>query len=451
MREKFSKKALFLIFCGCMFLPLAFAEAVPTADDFLPPEEFHLTVEDAVSYALEHSYIVRSASVDLETKGDTANHILNALFPKIQAGATVARTNYSATAQNEADYWSAMANLSLSLSYNGSIFTDLRKAQDDYRAGLISFEQTQRQVVRDIKKLFYAMLLSQKTLENDRLSLQSTKERWEQAERSYRNGYITRQDFLQTQVSYQNMKRDIENEERAFSEQIDQFAMVLGMKAGSKVILEGELTAEILDFDEYELLKKYGPTNSQYILADLNLQSVEHQIMGLILKTYTPTFSLNYSLKPSLCDFDANWFDSSNWTDAGNLSFTVSWDLSGIFPWSNSKIQERNLRREKEKLEIQKEQITSQLWTDMKKTLDAISSARAAISASEELIEVAQQAYRLTAESYRNGRTDFLTVRDSENQLNKAKIAYQADLYNYISNIIELEYLLNLPEGWAER
>ena len=402
-----------------------------------------LTIDDAVSYALQNSYTVRTAAVDLESKGDTANHILNSLFPSLQASGTISRATQS-------ESWNAMGNLSLGLNYNGSLITDIRKAREDYQAGQISFDQTKRKVERDIKKLFYAMLLSQKNLENNLLSLENTRERAVLAEKSFNNGYITRQDFLQTQVSYQNMKRDIEKEELAFGQQMDQFVMLLGMPAGSKVILEGDLNSKIIDFDEYELLQKYGPTNSEYVLSGIKLDSINQQITGLQLKSFTPTFSLNYSMKPTINDFNSNWFNASNWTDTGNLNFTVAWDLSALFPWSNNRIQYRSLQREKAKLEIAREEITSQLWTEIKKTMDNISSAKAAIAASESLINQAQQAYNITEESYRNGRSDFLTVKDSEAQLNKTKLAYQSDLYTYISSMIDLEYLLALPENWAE-
>lgn len=402
-----------------------------------------LTIEDAVSYALQNSYTVRSAAVDLESKGDTTNHILNSLFPSLQASGTISRATQS-------ESWNAMGNLSLGLNYNGSLITDIRKAREDYQAGQISFDQTKRQVERDIKKLFYAMLLSQKNLENNLLSLENTRERAVLAEKSFNNGYITRQDFLQAQVSYQNMKRDIEKEELSFGQQMDQFVMLLGMPAGSKVILEGDLNSKIIDFDEYELLQKYGPTNSEYVLSGIKLDSINQQITGLQLKSFTPTFSLNYSLKPTINDFNSNWFNASNWTDTGNLNFTIAWDLSALFPWSNNRIQYRSLQREKAKLEIAREEITSQLWAEIKKTMDNISSAKAAIAASESLINQAQQAYNLTEESYKNGRSDFLTVKDSEAQLNKTKLAYQSDLYTYISSMIDLEYLLALPENWAE-
>lgn len=436
------KKIIFVM--TFIFAGILFAAPESYTPEAYKRETIHLNLEDAVSYALKNSYTVRTAAVDLESKEDTVNHILNSLFPTIQTSGTINRASQS-------ENWNVMGNLSFGLNYNGSLITDIRKAREDYQAGQISFDQTKRKVERDTKKLFYALLLNQKNHENNLLSLENTRQRAELAEQSFNNGYITRQDFLQTQVSYQNMKRDIEKEEAAFNQQIDQFAMLLGMPVGSKVVLEGDLNSKIIDFDEYELLKKYGPTNSEYVLSGIKLDSINQQIAGLQLKSFTPTFSMNYSLKPTLYDFNSNWFNSSNWTDTGNLNFTISWDLSGLFPWSNNRIQYRSLQREKAKLEISREEITSQLWTEIKKTLDDISSAKKAIEASEGLIDQAEQAYNLTNESYRNGRADFLTVKESETQLNKTRLTYQSDLYTYISGIIDLEYLLSLPENWAEQ
>ncbi len=110
----------------------------------------------------------------------------------------------------------------------------MKKANIDYKNGLLSWDETVRQNERDVKKLFYALLLQQKTLETDKASLSNTKKRYENTEKSYRNGGSSKINFLQSKVTYQNMKRDIEKEEIALNRQLREFASILGLSPETK-------------------------------------------------------------------------------------------------------------------------------------------------------------------------------------------------------------------------
>ena len=196
-------------------------------------EEVELTVEDAVKYAREHSRTIRSAAIDVDSKADARNHSLNAFLPDVSFSGTISKPN-EGTAEKEIDNYSAIGSASISLSWGLSIIQKVKKANIDYKNGLLSWDETVRQNERDVKKLFYALLLQQKTLETDKASLSNTKKRYENTEKSYRNGGSSKINFLQSKVTYQNMKRDIEKEEIALNRQLREFASILGLSPETK-------------------------------------------------------------------------------------------------------------------------------------------------------------------------------------------------------------------------
>ena len=49
----------------------------------------------------------------------------------------------------------------------------------------------------------------------------------------------------------------------------------------------------------------------------------------------------------------------------------------------------------------------------------------------------------MTLASYRNGTSELLDLRDAEDQLNQAKLGLANEKYNYLSGLLDLEYMLN--------
>ena len=455
-------------------LPLAVplqAESVAPAADFAAP--LTLTVEQAVSYAREHSRAIRSAAIDVETNADARNHVLNVFCPDVSFSGTIAKPNeYDSTYAtllnplyekngmgrplatdfaSEADKYTVVGKASISLSWGLSIIEDVKKANRDYEAGLISWEQTVKQNERDVKKLFYALLLQQQTLENDKSSLENTRQRYLNTEKSYRSGNAPRINMLQSRVTYENMKLDVEKEEVAFRQQMKQFAFILGLASERPIALSGSLDTQILRIDRKQMMEAYTAYNTEIRLLEKKIDSITAQMRGLNLDSFTPTLSFNYSTQPTLHPIDKDWLDGSNWSDKGSASMSLVWNFTNALPFSDNRIRYNNLRRQREQLQLSLEETKDKITLDTEKLFDQLESAAASVKASRENIALAEESYNLVSQAYSNGTTEFIEVKEAESQLNKARLAEQSELYSYISALAELEYILDLPAGWKNK
>ena len=413
-------------------------------------EEVELTVEDAVKYAREHSRTIRSAAIDVDSKADARNHSLNAFLPDVSFSGTISNPN-NGTAEKEIDNYSVIGSASISLSWGLSIIQKVKKANIDYKNGLLTWDDTVRQNERDVKKLFYALLLQQKTLETNRASLFNTQKRYENTEKSYSNGGSSKINVLQSKVTYQNMKRDIEKAEIALNRQLREFASILGLSPETKIILSGSLESKIVTFNKEELLSSYSAYSNQLESLKLQIQSVESQMKALNLDSWTPTLSFNYATKQTMTGLDNDWFDSSSWTDKGSSSLSLTWNFTNVLPFSNNRIKYHDLKRQKEKLELQLEQKKDDILLDSQKLFDELESSAVSLESCRENIALAEESYLLVSRAYNAGSADFIEVRDAEEQLNKSRLAEQSELYTYICALTDLEYMLDLPDGWKNK
>jgi outer membrane protein TolC len=77
---------------------------------------------------------------------------------------------------------------------------------------------------------------------------------------------------------------------------------------------------------------------------------------------------------------------------------------------------------------------------NLEKILASEEAQRAAVS-------MAEQSYRLTEEAYRAGLQDFQSVQNATLALNQAKLQLMREQFNYLNDLIDLEYSIGVPFG----
>ena len=85
------------------------------------------------------------------------------------------------------------------------------------------------------------------------------------------------------------------------------------------------------------------------------------------------------------------------------------------------------------------------------KLFDELESSAVSLESCRENIALAEESYSLVSKAYNAGSADFIEVRDAEEQLNKSRLSEQSELYTYICALTDLEYMLDLPDGWRNK
>ena len=167
-------------------------------------EVIKLSIEDAVSYALSHSRTLKSNDIDLEIKKRASSNSWNVFLPNVQASGTMSRANEynpsnsgtlqainGALAMNgmnkflpvkdgydkEEDRWSTVGTVSASWNFTPAYIAQIKIAKAQYEAGKISWEQSQRETITNIKKMYYGLLLQQESLKIQKTSLENARQR----------------------------------------------------------------------------------------------------------------------------------------------------------------------------------------------------------------------------------------------------------------------------------
>ena len=468
--KKSAKKIAGLILAGMAAVSSAFAQAESKSEDKGEKSEVvRLTIADAVDYALQNSRTLKSAQIDLEIKNRAAKYGWNVFLPNVQVTGTMSRateynpgtaaTNqilnqitkgmYPATTdyKNEESRWSVIGGVSIGLNLSLAYIQQIKAAKAGYEGGRISWEQSQREVTTQIRKLFYALLLQQESLKIQQTTLENARQRMVQAQTNFRNGAVPEIQLLQTQVNYENTKPEVDMAEQSLRQTLDTYAFLLGMPVGTEIELVGEIEPVYIEANSDELLEKYGGNNLDIQSLRNSIDTLKMNLAAINLATWTPALSLNYSWQPvymgDAFSFPKDIGKDDKWYDSGSFSATLAWNLTNMLPWSSNRQQAADLKANIAKLELTMETLLENQRVEVRKAVDTLNQAKEQIDAMGRNVTLAQRAYDMSARSYRNGTTELLDLRDAEASLNQAKLGQINQKYQYISALMDLEKALN--------
>lgn len=489
INSKKSVKKFCAFLAGLFVTGFAFCQGISDSADNLQRKEdgtIVLTIDDAVTYSLKNSPSLKTAQIDLELAKWKKNTAWNSFLPTVQVTGTIARANdvesslrstnqtingnkklyeglataagnsalgygFSSAAANmnpvsatENMHWTAMGNLSVSLNFNVAMIQNMRATIAQYETGKISWDQTVKENEISVRKLFYGLLLQQESLNLQKESLENARQRMTQAQTNYRNGYVPEIKYLQAQVAYENQVPVVEKAEMIMRQQLDTFAFLIGLPANSKIQLNGEINPKIIDLDVEELISKGLTQNLTIRTLQENIKILKLQSNALDLSAYTPSLALSWNGNPMITSaFESDWGDSNNWKDQGAFSVTLAWNITNMLPWSSSRVQARELQDNIKKLEVQLESAVRNTDLQIRTAVDTLAQCRHSLENSQRNIDLAQRSYDMTSLAYRNGTTEYLDLMDAETQLNQAKLSLVNEKFNYMTNLMDLENILN--------
>ncbi len=436
-------------------------------------ETVTLTVDEAVDYALQNSKTLQSAQIDLEMKTRAKNNAWNVFVPSVQAIGVASRSNEyndpsasmngimsmieplykingipfpggatTSSDPTEKDYWTALGQIDVSLNLSLALIDGIKATKANYEAGLITWEQSVKETERDIRKMFYGLLLQQESLVLQQQSLLNAEERVAQAQINYSNGFIPELSLLQTQVAYENQKPAVLKSEQGLMQQLDLFAFIIGLPLGTNIVLEGEIAPTFIDLDSNNLVDRYlqNRLDIQSFLKSRELLGI--QLSATNFQTYTPALALGWGWNPIFM-MQGEFLDWEDVPDNGSLSITLAWNLTNMLPFSANRQQARDLKDNIAKMDLQYETVLQNAEMEIHNLTDNLRYSESAIEAASQSIALAQRSYDMTVDAYDQGAAELLDVRDAETQLNQAKLGEMSERYNYLSSLLDLEYALN--------
>jgi outer membrane protein TolC len=426
-----------------------------------------LTPESAVELAIRNNLSLESSRVDLDTKKRASDLVWNQFLPDLSLAGTLSRQNWATTSRGfnisamapyitpysiEMPQWNVNGVFNATLTFSFALIEGIKSFRLNYQAGQVSFEKARAQIEQNVRKSYNNILLLQQSVALQKENLATAIRRYEMADANYRAGLAPRLAVLQAQVAMENMKPSISESENNLKALFSSFAMTLGLPFDTSFELAAVSGTGFAMLPELgELISRASNGSLDVLELQANLRYLASARKAQALQMYTPYLRFGWSLSstynPMLDPFKNTWFDGDNWNKGGAFSLTLGMSLNSLFPFTKEGQTLKDTENNVKKLNIGLAQAVRGTELQVFTTVNALEQIRANVEAAQLTVNLAEESYRQTEEAYRAGLQDFLEVQAAGDQLSQAKLQVLSHEFNYLNNLLDLEYYTGVPFG----
>ncbi|MDR1863289.1 MAG: TolC family protein, partial [Treponema sp.] len=280
----------------------------------------------------------------------------------------------------------------------------------------------------------------------------NTQRRAATAEENFRAGLAPRLTWLQAQVAVETMKPTINEMDNNLKNLMANFAMTLGLPYDTEFELDPIDTGEFfISADVAELISKAAAGKPDILALQKNIQVLQSARKAQAIQLYTPSLAINWNVapafSPALDPWKESWFNRDNWTKSGAFSLTLSMNLNGFFPFTKEGQALKDAENQLRSLNIRLAKTLRETEIEIYTKVNSLEKIRTTAEAQRMTVDLAEQSYRLTEEAYQAGLQDLLEVRNAELSLEQARLQLLTQQFDYLNDLIDLEYAIGVPFG----
>lgn len=403
----------------------------------VPVNEYKITVNQAVEYAISGNLSLRQSQIQLESSQRAKDNSWNSLLPNIRGSASYSN-NLSQSTASQSLTLSANANFALS----PALYTAVNGARLNYENQLIAFENAKRTLEKNVRSTYYSLLYQQANLSLLESNVTSTKNQYNTNLRKYNVGALPRLDVLTAQYNYQNAESTLASQKLNFENSKNSFKQLLGIPFDAELVLDGSLD-DFLNIGEISL-EGIQTASANVKTLEKQLEIAENSLLATRFSAWGPSITAGISYSYAGNDRTGDWAFADN---GPNLSLGASIPLDGYLPWSSGSQSIQNQKANVANLELQLESAKLTQQMNIQMYLNQVNLERSNISLRQQSISVAQQTYSMTVDAYNRGSKDLLALQTSSNNLLQAKVNLQLEAYNMANALLNLEDVAGIPFG----
>lgn len=391
-----------------------------------------ITIEEAVALAAENNIQLNRQKLNLDLLKKRNQYSWNSVSPSANVSASFNKPI-------EQDTYNYSISGSISVTLTPSLYTAIKTAKINYDSGVTSYEEAVRTVELNVRKLFYSLINTQKSIALQNRNMETAKQRYQNNKDRYNRGQLSELDLLQSQYNYESMLPNIESAMINYENSLANFKQTLGIQQSEQIELVGSLEDAIppetfsidTTIDQLPSIKN----------LERKIELQQTQLLATRFSAWGPSLSASYSYGKS------GMKDSTKPPTTNSISVSARIPLDGYLPWSNGALSIESQKTTLADLEMQLENEKTTASINIQNSVKNIMQKQNQIDMLKQNVEIAQKAYDMMLIAYNHGSKDLMTLQNSAYSLAQAQLNQQTQLYNLICAVLDLENTLGVPFG----
>ena len=446
MKKK--KGIMTLVLALALMSSSGFAEVGKTAIPQVAEQEtLLLTLERAIQIALAVNPTIRIAEQDVQLKELAKLETTMGLLPEANLSGSYQRTIEKQTmVMNNMQFKVGVNNmysggLSISLPvFAPALYKSMNLTRTDVELALESARASKQDLVCQVTKAFYQLMLAQDSYAVLQKSFAQSEENFRIVAAKYDEGRISEYDKISAEVQMRNLQPSVISARNAVDLSKLQLKVLMGVTADVDVAVEGNLRdyeeqmyTSMLTTDSLSLEQ-----NSSLMQMDLNSRLLQNTLA--IQKTnFMPNIALQFNYMYT-CMADNFDFANYNWNPYANVALSFSIPL---FKYSNFSTVKKT-RLQMNQLQLNRDYAERQLYMQMNTYLNSMNASAEQVSSNKEAIIQAQKGRDIAQTLYDVGRGTVLELNSAEVALTQSELTYSQSVFDWLTAKADLDKLLGV-------
>ncbi len=444
------KKSLLLILCSFFFVGISFAQEKP----------LKLSLDEAISYALEHNYTARNASLDIKAAKKKKWETTTIGLPQVDASLeyhdwlkqiiTLIPAEFVGGPAGEfaevafGTKKDLTATVTMSqVIFDGSYLIGLQSAKVYLQISKLAKEKTELGVKEAVINAYGNVLLAEESVVILTKNKNLLQKNLDQTKAIVKNGLAEEQDAEQLQITLSTIKNQLNKAKRLKSISYKMLNITLGIDLDEKIILSDSLESLAVKSTDLGLFSKSLDLNNHidFRIAE-NTKKSNELLMKLEMSKALPSLNafVNYSKFANSENFtfftkDQKWFTSSLFGLSLNVPVFSSFKRS-------ARTQQARIALEQSEIDLQKTAQNLKLQVASAKS-DYQFSLDQYVTTKENL-RLAEHIEHKESVKFFEGVGSSFDLTTSQNQLYQKQQEYLQAILAIINSKIKLENALNL-------
>lgn len=407
-----------------------------------------VTLRQCVEFALRNQPAVRQASIDQQVNERDIRIGLSAWLPQVNSsglyqyyfkGGPVANTGVGALPATGLNQFSSLGLQASQVIYNNDVLQAAKAAKYSrqyYKENALS---SQINVVADVSKAFFDVLLSQKQLDILNEDIARLQRSLKDAYNRYQAGVSDKTDYKQATISLNNSLSTRKQTAEAINSKIAYLKQIMGIGRDHNLVLT---------YDSTRFERQANIDTNQQL-------DVNNRIEYRLLQTRRNLDIVNvdyykYGFLPSLSAIGAYnlIYLNNRFSDLYNRSFPNAYaGLSLALPIFQGTKRLQNLgkaRLETERADLDIVNSANTINTEYVQALASYKSNYTGWKLIQQNVGLAKDVYKVVSLQYREGVKTYLDVIVAQSDLRTAELNYYNALFQLLSSKIDLEKSLGI-------
>ena len=425
---------------AALLATIMFAKAQETAPTM------HLTLDKAIELALSENPTIKVAEKEIELKKVSQNEAWQNLLPTASINGTV---NYAIKAaemnlggqtfkmgKDDASTWNGALQVALPV-FAPAIYKSMSLTKADVELAVEKSRASKLDMVNQVTKAFYQLLLAQDSYEVLQENYKLTEENFNIVNAKYIQGSVSEYDKISAEVQKNNAWPTVISGRNAVEIAKLQLKVLMGITADVNIVIDDNLK-------NYEAAITNGaaPTidlSNNSTIKQIDMQGTLLKKQRSLLKTnFMPTLSLSGTLQyQSLYNEDWKVMDYK-WGNSSSVVLSLSIPLfqaSNFTKLKSNKIQQWQLAETRTNTERMLGMQAQSHIDNMTKSAEQLESNKTAVELAKKGLEISQKRYDV-------GRGTILELTSSQVSLTNVQLSYNNTIYDYLVAKSELNTVL---------